>query len=176
MKRAGLLLLAALAVAAAVPEPDGYRMDDYRAPVPETLRGAEVFHVEAMRALIDRHAAVLIDVLPAPRRPSEMRPGIPWMPQPHRTLPGSLWWPEVGRGGLPPAMEARFRQRLHEVAGDPPRLVVFFCLSDCWMSWNAAKRAASFGLRVGWFPDGSDAWAAHGLPLQAVQPERLDED
>ena len=29
----------------------------------------------------------------------------------------------------------------------PPRLVVFFCLSDCWMSWNAAKRAAAYGLR-----------------------------
>lgn len=178
MRRGGALLLAVAlagsAVAATVPEPDGYRMEDYRAPVPDSVRGAEVVHLEAMRALVDRRQAVLIDVLPAPRRPPNMRPGMPWMPEPHRTLPGSLWWPDVGRGALPPATEARFRERLRALAGDPPRLIVFFCLSDCWMSWNAAKRAASYGLRVGWFPEGSDGWQALGLPVQAVEPEWFD--
>jgi PQQ-dependent catabolism-associated CXXCW motif protein len=96
------------------------------------------------------------------------------MPLPHRSLPGSLWWPDVGRGALPPWVEARFRQRLQEVAGTPPRVVVFFCLPDCWMSWNAAKRAAAAGFQVAWFPDGADAWEAAGLPLEAVEPEWLD--
>ncbi|GAC1337220.1 MAG: PQQ-dependent catabolism-associated CXXCW motif protein [Acetobacteraceae bacterium] len=174
MRRPALLLLAVLTAAAAAPEPDGYRMDDYRAPVPATVPGAAVVHVDAMRDLVARHDAVLIDVLPGPRRPASMRPGAPWMPTPHRSLPGALWWPDVGRGGLPASVEARFRQRLEEVVGTPPRLAVLFCLADCWMSWNAAKRAAAFGFRVAWFPEGADGWEAAGLPLEAVEPEWLE--
>lgn len=165
--------MAILTAGAAPPEPDGFRMDDYRAPVPATLKGGEVVDVEGMRAIVDRHDAVLIDVLPAPRRPEGMRPEMPWLPQPHQSLPGSLWWPDVGRGALAPALEAQFRQRLQQVAGAPPRLVVFFCLSNCWMSWNAAKRAVGWGYVVAWFPEGVDRWAAAGLPTQEVKPELL---
>lgn len=153
-----------------IPVPDGYRQDNYRAPVPDSVPGGEVLHLPAMRKLVARGGAVLVDVLPAPRRPEAMRPGSPWMPQPHRTLPGALWWPEVGRGTLPPDAEAHFAGLLRAVmGGDPARLVVFFCLNDCWMSWNAARRAAVLGVRAGWFPEGVDGWEAAGLPTQAVQ-------
>ena len=30
-------------------------------------------------------------------------------------------------------------------AGIHGRPIVFYCLADCWMSWNAAKGAASWG-------------------------------
>ena len=156
----------------AVPVPDGYRQDDYRAPVPDTVPGAEVLHLPAMREIAARGGAVLIDVLPAPRRPDAMRPGRPWLPLPHRTLPGALWWPEVGRGALPPGAETRFAARLHDVtAGDPQRLVVFFCLNDCWMSWNAARRAAALGVRAAWFPEGTDGWEAAGFSLELAPAE-----
>lgn len=158
-----------------VPIPDGFRQDDYRAPVPDSLPGGVVLHTTAMQDLVARQAAVLIDVLPAPRRPESMRPSSPWLPPRHASIPGSLWWPEVGRGALPQAVEARFRQRLHDVtAGDPGRLVVFFCLMDCWMSWNAARRAASMGFRAGWYPDGVDGWRVAGLPTQDITPDALD--
>lgn len=161
----------------AVAVPEGYRQDDYRAPVPDSVPGAIVLHLAEMRGLVARGGAVLIDVLPAPRRPEAMRPGRPWLPLPHQTLPGALWWPEVGRGALPPAFEARFGQRLQEVtAGEAGRLVVFFCLNDCWMSWNAARRAAALGVRAGWFPEGVDGWTAAGLPtVVAAAGESLDE-
>ena len=156
----------------AVPVPDGYRQDDYRAPVPDSVPGAEVLHLAAVRELAANGGAVLVDVLPAPRRPESMRPGVPWMPQPHRTLPGALWWPEVGRGALPPGVEARFTGRLRAVTGgDDRRLIVFFCLNDCWMSWNAARRAAAVGIRAGWFPEGVDGWEAAGLPTATVEPD-----
>lgn len=155
-----------------VPVPDGYRQDDYRAPVPDTVPGGKVLHLPAMQDLVAHGGAVLIDVLPAPRRPDAMRPGTPWLPQPHRSLPGALWWPEVGRGALPEGAEARFAERLRAAtAGDARRLVVFFCLNDCWMSWNAARRAASLGVRAGWFPEGVDGWSAAGLPVQRVQAD-----
>lgn len=171
MRRAALVLAVVLA-AAGPPEPDGYRLDDYRAPVPDTVAGGEVVHLDAMRALVGQAEVVLIDVLPAPRRPESMRAGMPWLPAPHRSLPGAVWWPDVGRGALAPALEAGFRDHLQSDVGQ--RLVVFFCLSNCWMSWNAAKRAASWGYRVGWYPEGVDGWEAAGLTTVVVAPQALD--
>jgi PQQ-dependent catabolism-associated CXXCW motif protein len=44
---------------------------------------------------------------------------------------------------------------------------------ECWMSWNAAKRAVALGYaRVHWYPDGTDGWAAAGLPLAEARPHR----
>jgi PQQ-dependent catabolism-associated CXXCW motif protein len=52
------------------------------------------------------------------------------------------------------------------------RMIVFYCLANCWMSWNAAKRAISLGYNhVAWYPDGTDGWAADGLPLETRTPE-----
>lgn len=155
--------------------PDGYRMDEYRAPTPDAVPGGVVLHVAALQAAIARGDVVLIDVLPAPRQPPDMRPGTPWLPPRHPSLPGSLWWPEIGRGAIPASAEARLRQRLTEAtAGDSSRLVVFYCLPDCWMSWNAARRAALMGFRAGWFPEGVSGWRDAGLPVQDVQPEAFE--
>lgn len=159
----------------AVPVPDAYRMDNYRAPVPDTVPGAEVLHIPAMQDVVARHGAVLIDVLPAPRRPPDMRPGMPWLPPRHPSLPGALWWPEIGRGAIPDAAAERLRLRLQEVTGgDPARLLVFFCLTDCWMSWNAARRAGAMGFHAAWFPEGVDGWQKAGLPTQDNLPEPFE--
>jgi PQQ-dependent catabolism-associated CXXCW motif protein len=51
-------------------------------------------------------------------------------------------------------------------------MVVIYCLANCWMSWNAAKRASALGYsNVVWFPEGTDGWLAAGLPLQDAEPE-----
>lgn len=169
------VLLGATAVFAGVPEPSGFRLDEYRGAVPATVAGGVVVHAQQVRALEQQGRAVLIDVYPAPRRPPAMPTDAPWLPPMHRDLPQSLWWPEVGRGAIPPPMEARFRQRLSEVAASHPgNLLVFYCKPDCWLSWNAAKRAASYGFKVGWFPEGADGWQASGFPVQAAKPEFLD--
>lgn len=174
---AAILALPAGAVAG-VPEPDIYRLDDYRAPVPATIAGGHVVHTRALQALRARGGVVLIDVLPAPRRPQGMRPNQPWMPVPRRDIPGSLWLPDVGRGALSPMLDTWFRESLaRATVEDGKRPIVFYCLSRCWMSWNAAKRAIGYGYRrVYWYPDGSDGWAKAGLPLAEVQPAPHDQD
>ncbi len=54
------------------------------------------------------------------------------------------------------------------------KMLAFYCKADCWMSWNAAKRAVSYGYRqVLWFPGGPDAWAANGNKLQPGTPEAV---
>jgi PQQ-dependent catabolism-associated CXXCW motif protein len=48
---------------------------------------------------------------------------------------------------------------------------VVYCLKDCWMSWNAAKRALAMGYtNVAWYPDGTDGWASADLPLEQATP------
>ncbi len=159
---------------AAVPEPAGYRLDHYNAPVPDGLRGGTVLDTASLSRLLASGHAAIIDVLPAPAPPADTRPGMPRMPLPHRDIPGSLWLPDVGRGALSPQTEAWFRARLAEAAhGDKAALLVFYCRPACWMSWNAAKRAISFGYtHVMWYPDGVDGWQASGHALADATPHR----
>ena len=84
------LVLSAARAASGVAEPDGYRMDDYRAPTPETVAGATVIGISALQALLAQGGAVPIDVLPAPRRPAASSPAMPWLPPPRRDIPGSV--------------------------------------------------------------------------------------
>ena len=45
-----ILLAVPFLAAASVPEPDGFRMDDYNAPVPVALAGAQVVDAQALAA------------------------------------------------------------------------------------------------------------------------------
>ena len=158
--------------AAAPPEPVGFRMDDYRSPTPETLQGAVVLSTEQAHAVWERHDAVFIDVLPQAPRP----PGLPastiWRDKPRQDVPGSLWLPDTGYGELAPVMQQYFERGLEQATGgDRNRMLVFYCLANCWMSWNAAKRALALGYsHVAWYPDGTDGWAADQLPFESRTP------
>ncbi len=165
-----LSLARQVAQAGTVTEPDGYRMNEFRAPVPATLAGATVLDTEAAQALWRAGDAVFVDVLPSPPKP-DLPAGTVWQPPSRDTIPGATWLPNVGFGELSPDTAVYFHSHLDRLTGgDPARPVVFFCLSDCWMSWNAARRAIlEDGLQaVYWYPFGTDGWEAAGLPLQKV--------
>ena len=70
-------------------------------------------------------------------------------------------------------MDDYFRTGLEKATGgDKAKPLVFYCLRDCWMSWNAAKRAIAVGYRdVSWYPDGTDGWSEAGHPLENRKPE-----
>lgn len=147
-------------------------MGDYRAPVPSTLRGARVLTTAEAEALWRNRQAAFIDVLPRAPRPKGLAPGTIWHREPYRDIPGSTWLPDTGYGALAPATLAYFERGLAEATGgDRNRIVVIYCKPDCWMSWNAAKRALSLGYHhVCWYPGGAEAWRAAGLSLAEVQP------
>lgn len=168
----GFILFADIAASAQTPEPDSYRMDDYRAPTPATVVGGAALDTTSAYELWVSGDATWIDVLPASRRPANLPVSAIWMPVPHRDIPGSIWLPDIGRGALSPEVEAYFRHQLEAVTkGRREAPVVFYCLTDCWMSWNAAKRAASWGYtRVYWYRDGIDGWEAAKLPTHEAEP------
>lgn len=154
------------------PEPSGYRLDDYRAPTPQTLAGATVLDTKQARALWQERKAVFIDVLPHVPKPANLPEGTLWRDPPHETIAGAAWLPEVGRGALAPATEDYFKRSLAELSHDRrEEALVFFCKKDCWMSWNAAKRALSYGYRrIYWYAAGVDGWQAEGLSLETAKP------
>ncbi|MBV9248241.1 MAG: PQQ-dependent catabolism-associated CXXCW motif protein [Acetobacteraceae bacterium] len=172
MRREVALLLALLTCSAAPPEPANYRTEAYRAPVPETLAGAEVLNTETAAELWRKQAAVFIDVLPRPPHPANLPAGTIWRDKPRLDIPGSIWLPDTGYGALAPVMEVYIRRGLAEAShGDRGQLLVFYCLADCWMSWNAAKRALALGYtNVAWYREGTDGWAKAGLPLEVRDP------
>jgi PQQ-dependent catabolism-associated CXXCW motif protein len=167
-----LLARAAAAQPDAPPEPDGYRMEDYRSPTPATLKGAKVVSTGDAAALWREGSSAFIDVLPRAPKPQNLPPGTIWRDTPHHSLPGAIWLPNTGYGSLSAEAEAYFRRGLQTATkGDPQRPITFFCQRACWMSWNAAKRALEYGYgRVSWFPDGTDGWLDAGLPLQRIEP------
>ncbi|MCR8548379.1 PQQ-dependent catabolism-associated CXXCW motif protein [Salipiger sp. P9] len=165
------LLLPALAFAGE-PEPEGYRMDHYRGPVPDTLTGATVVDAEVAFALWQSGAVAFIDVLPQAPKPANLPEGTIWRDKPRDSIPGAIWLPNVGYGAIADVTEAYFRAGLAEATGgDLAHPVLFFCLAECWMSWNAAKRALEYGYStVYWFPEGTDGWVFQDYPTERGTP------
>lgn len=168
---AALALLAAAAAAGTPDEPSEYRMDEYRAPVPASIAGGiTVGPEEAHRLWSD--GAAFIDVLPQAPKPANLPKDVIWRDKPRNSIPGAIWLPNVGYGAIADVTADYFRAGLEKATGgDPAKPVVFFCLEDCWMSWNAAKRAIEWGYgAVYWLPEGTDGWALWNYPLERVTP------
>ena len=168
-----IVLAATEAGAADVPEPDGYRFGDYRAPSPATLRGARAIGTDEAETIWRSHSASFVDVLPRAPRPRDLPAGTLWRDKPRANIPGSIWLPDTGYGELAASMADYFSKGLEKATnGDRARTLVLYCLADCWMSWNAARRALTLGYSdVVWYRDGTDGWLAAGLPLQDSAPE-----
>lgn len=167
-----LLGSAAAAGAEAPPEPEGYRQEPYLAPTPSTLRGASVLTTAQAAELWKSKSAVFIDVLPHAPKPAGLLAGTIWRDKPHSSIPGAIWLPNVGQGALAPETELYFKRSLADLTRrDQDKPLVIFCKRNCWMSWNAAKRALSYGYRrVSWYPDGVEGWSEYALPLAIVEP------
>lgn len=164
-----------MVLAQGILEPEGYRLKDYRAPVPLTLKGALVIDPDEAGKLWDNGegGVIFIDVFPKPPTPN-LPEGTVWREPKHESIKGATWLANVGFGVLSAQFDSYFRAGLKRLSGgDKAKRIVFFCLRDCWMSWNAAKRALSYGYtNVIWFPDGTDGWKDFDLPVVAdVKPE-----
>jgi PQQ-dependent catabolism-associated CXXCW motif protein len=148
---------------------DGYRIGLYRSPTPNQLQGASIIDTAALQTLLTQTPRpVLIDVY---RR--QWLQGRFIEDQPHENLPGSYWLANTGDGDLAPDWRDYFARKLNALtAGDRAQPLVFYCRSDCWLSWNAVRRAAAMGYKtLYWYRDGLDAWQAANLPVVPAQPE-----
>lgn len=154
--------------------PDGYRDHAWHAPVPATHPDATTVDTAEARALLERGAAVPVDVMAAVERPASADLPAGFIPnRPRRHIPGSVWLPNVGYDELSPALVRWYAHALARLSGgDTGRGLLIYCIADCWLSWNAVHRAAALGYtQLYWYPEGSDGWAEAGLPLIDAVPE-----
>ncbi|MEH2487260.1 PQQ-dependent catabolism-associated CXXCW motif protein [Bradyrhizobium sp. AZCC 2230] len=170
---AAMLAVPALAQQQEPFEPEGYRTDNYRAPVPAMLEGARVLTTAETEAIWRAKSGSFIDVLPRAPKPKNLPAGTVWRDAPRKNIPGSIWLPDTGYGVLPSATDNYLHRGLMQAShGDKAALLVIYCLADCWMSWNAAKRALAYGYsNVAWYPEGTDGWERAKLPTEEAQPE-----
>ncbi|MEO1080977.1 MAG: thioredoxin fold domain-containing protein [Pseudomonadota bacterium] len=156
---------------------EGYRDKHYRRPTPPTAPAGQTLTTEQLAAFIADAAPVLIDVQAITVRPEIEEFGLSWLPDsPRMHIEGSTWLPNVGYAELDDQMTYFFRSNLERLSGgELERALVFYCVVDCWMSWNAIRRASAWGYRnLYWYPGGTDGWADAGLPLVAGDPEPLE--
>ncbi|MBT2990924.1 MAG: PQQ-dependent catabolism-associated CXXCW motif protein [Candidatus Thiodiazotropha sp. (ex Ctena orbiculata)] len=152
---------------------DGYRIDRFRAPVPDSVPSGTTITTEQLHTLRQERDLLLIDVMPAPVKPKNRPDTLLWLPPSRDNIPGSYWLPNIGYGALSDELERYFKDNLERLSkGDKGREIVLYCLADCWMSWNAARRAATeYGYtNIYWYPDGTTGWEAAGLPLEQSAP------
>jgi PQQ-dependent catabolism-associated CXXCW motif protein len=156
-----------------VAEPDGYRTDNYRAPVPATLAGVRVLTTAEAETIWRAGIGVFIDVLPRAPKPQNLPEGTVWRDKPRPNIPGSIWLPDTGYGNLAAATEEYLRRGIKRASGgNNAALLVIYCQENCWMSWNAAKRVLSYGYpNVAWYPEGTEGWEHANLPMSESQPE-----
>jgi PQQ-dependent catabolism-associated CXXCW motif protein len=180
MRPIGVIALGAFVLASAVAagqplsieEPESYRNDNYRSLTPASLRGARVVSTIEAEEIWMKGSAAFIDVLPNFPPPPNLPAGTLWRGQHRLNIPGSTWLPDTGYGELSPAAESYLKTGLERsTGGDRTKPLVIYCLRDCWMSWNAARRAVMWGYTgVIWYPEGTDGWQEAGLPLEEAKP------
>jgi PQQ-dependent catabolism-associated CXXCW motif protein len=159
-----------------VPEPSDYRMDDYRTPTPKTLEGAKVVTAQQAYKLWHEGKTIFIDVMPRPIKPADLPMDTLWFDKPRETVPGAVWLPNIGYGKLAAQMDEYVRRNLEALTGgNKDKPLLFFCMANCWMSWNAARRALlEYGYTdVTWFPQGTDGWHFPDAPLTKAEPKPL---
>lgn len=150
----------------------GFRMERYRAPVPQSIPGGITVDNEMMIEALDNDDWILIDVYPPKGLGPDPIDGHWVISESRRSMVGATWLPEVGRGHLEADAIDYFQRNLEALTnGDKSRAMVFYCTSDCWQSWNAARRAINWGYSaVHWYPLGSDGWLEEGGELVPVEP------
>ncbi|MEQ1716273.1 MAG: rhodanese-like domain-containing protein [Hyphomicrobium sp.] len=138
----------------------GYRIARYRSPVPGGVPGGTRVSAGDIDGLVKTQNAILIDVMPSEGAGPDPQTGEWHITKPRQNLPGSVWLADAGKGDLPPLLETYFKTNLERLtAGAKTRAIVLYCQADCWMSWNAVKRASSYGYTaLYWFAEGTDGW------------------
>ncbi len=150
----------------------GFRMERYRAPVPEALDHATTLSTAEAIKIHQLGKVIFVDVYPPKGLGPDPLSGA-WVTNEKReNIPGSTWLPDVGRGHIEADAEAYFIRNLKKLSNnDPSTPLLFYCTADCWQSWNAAKRAIRYGFTdVYWYPDGTDGWLDEDQPLAPSEP------
>lgn len=154
------------------------RIHHYTDPVPRTVPGGVVLDTLGIKQLIDSTDVVLIDVLSISEVRYDELDGSWSGYEPRLNIPGSLWLPNVGYGRPSQDMLKYFLTTVAKATdGELDHPILIYCISDCWMGWNAVQHLAQAGYsKVYWGPLGTDGWVEAGYELELTEPTPVDVD
>lgn len=149
---------------------EGFRIQRYRSPTPPHSPFAQTLDAQGVITLMKNHPnVVLLDVQP-----------IAWSAvfiqkkgQERKNIEGSTWLPNVGLGELEESWSEYYQKNLERLTGsNKAHPIVLYCTADCWMSWNAIKRAHEWGYtKLYWLRNGTDGWLEAGHEVVPAKPE-----
>lgn len=150
----------------------GLRIARQRAPIPDDIPPPAVRIDAKQAAILLEQGALALDVFGALQSRYDELDGTWLVGKERLSLPGAIWLPETGRGTLAADMRAYLETNLERLTkGDKGRSLVIYCVSDCWMSWNASQHIAEMGYTsINWFALGTDGWLENGGDLAPVDP------
>ena len=149
---------------------EGYRIQRYRSPTPPHSQFAQTLDTQGVITLRESNPdVVLLDVQP-----------IAWSGKfiqkkgrERKNIEGSIWLPNVGLGELEDSWSEYFQKNLEKMtSSDKSQPIILYCTADCWMSWNAIKRAHEWGYtELYWLRNGTDGWLEAGFEVVTAKPE-----
>lgn len=166
------VMLSAAPVAAQDFDSDGYRSARYRAPVQADPAPARQISLDAALKFESDKDALFLDVMPTEGGVRDEVTGQWRLSASHETIPGAQWHPDAGRAPVDRTLWSALAASVVAARQSSPDLpVIVFCRSDCWMSWNAARRLADEGFQnIFWLAEGTDGWHERGRKLVIANP------
>jgi PQQ-dependent catabolism-associated CXXCW motif protein len=148
---------------------DGYRSKIYRSPTPKQTSFAKIVDAkDILKRSKDNENLVIVNVVPL-----DMVGSTFIQAKPHEGIVNSIWLPNVGYGQIDKMTTTYLVENLNIAMNNNSNTVfVFYCNIDCWMSWNAARRASSLGFKnILWYKNGIENWKFHKLDTQLLHPK-----
>lgn len=154
----------------------GLRTAYYRAALPPSVPGGKRINVQQAFKHYQNKDAIFLDVMAHTGTGPDPIDGHWRLSEPRENIPGSIWLADVGTGTLTDEMKAYLVTNLERITGgDKSKPLIIYCTADCWMAWNAVRRASRLGYNnLLWFPEGSDEWRAAGHPLMKAIPVPIE--
>jgi PQQ-dependent catabolism-associated CXXCW motif protein len=154
----------------------GLRTSYYRAALPSSVPGGKRINVKEVHAHFTNKTALFLDVMAHTGTGPDPLDGIWRIAKPRQNIPGSTWLADVGTGTLTPEMKKYYKSNLEKLTkGNKALNIVMYCTADCWMAWNAVRRASKWGYtNILWFPEGTDEWVEAGHPVESSIPVPLE--
>jgi len=148
---------------------DGYRSKNYRSPTPTETNFATVVDAQAIVKLLkENDQVVIVDVIPLAMDNTTFIQA-----KPHEGIINSIWLPNVGFGEIDKTTHNYLVDHLNlAMHKNSNTKFIFYCKTDCWMSWNAARRAASLGFKnIFWYKNGIEGWKSKNFATQLLHPQ-----
>ncbi len=154
----------------------GLRTSYYRAALPSSVPGGKRINVKEVHTHFKNKTALFLDVMAHTGTGPDPLDGIWRIAKPRHNIPGSTWLADVGTGTLTLEMKKYYQDNLEKLTkGNKSKTIIMYCTADCWMAWNAVRRASKWGYKnVLWFPEGTEEWVDAGHTLENSIPLPLE--